>query len=357
MEWLNFEANPLGANLAVFTVCTVVVWLAGWRLSQYADRFASVIGISNATVGMVLLAGMTSLPELAVTLSAAVAETPQLAINNLLGSIAMLFAVLAVADALIGREALTVIVGNATVLLQATLNTLLLVLCALAVAVGDVPFLGAGAWTWSLLAAYGVAIWIVAQSGERRLWVPRHGPVQVEAGVQEPLARLTGQAAPPSGDEPLRPLVLRLVVGGAAILVAGFILSRSGEAIADQTGLGSSFVGAVFIAVASSLPEVSSVSSSVRRRRYEMALADIFGTNLFNVLLVFVTDLAWRGGPVLNEVGRFSLVASLLGALLAGIYLVGLLERRDKTIARMGVDSFLVLLLYAGGLVLLYRLR
>ena len=220
--------------------------------------------------------------------------------------------------------------------------------------IGDVAFLGAGAWTWGFAAAYGVAIWIVSQANAGELWVARRtrGQRQREARGEE-----AAQAQPPSGDEPVGPLVVRLLIGGAAILVAGFLLSRTGEAIAQQTGLGSSFVGAVFIAIATSLPETSSVVSSMRRRRYEMALADIFGTNLFNVLLVFVADMVYRGGPALNEVGRFSLVASLLGALLAAIYLVGLLERRDKTIARMGVDSFVVLLLYAGGLVLLYRMR
>lgn len=101
----------------------------------------------------------------------------------------------------------------------------------------------------------------------------------------------------------------------------------------------------------------ASASGIARRRRYEMALADIFGTNLFNILLVFVADLVYQGGPALNEVGRFSLVASLLGALLAAVYLVGLIERRDKTIARMGVDSLAVMLLYLAGLAVLYRLR
>lgn len=167
MAWLHFEGRPLGINVAVFAVCTVVVWLAGWRLAQYADRFASATGIAHATVGLVLLAGMTSLPEVAVTLSAAVAETPQLAVNNLLGSIAMQITLRAVADALIGRQALTVVAGNAVVLLQATMNCLLLVLFALAVVVvvGDVALLGAGAWTWTFAAAYGVAIWIVSQMG------------------------------------------------------------------------------------------------------------------------------------------------------------------------------------------------
>lgn len=354
MEWLDFTSRPLAMNAAIFVACAVVVWLAGWRIAVYADRFASATGIGHATVGMVVLAGLTSLPEVAVTLSAAVADTPQLAVNNLLGSIAMQITLLALADALIGRQALTVVAGNSVVLLQAIMNVLLLVLVALALVVGDRPFLGAGAWTWGLGAAYAIAIWTVANSADRQLWVAQRTERQREREAQ---GKDDAQAPPPSGDEPVKPLVAKLAIGGALILAAGLLLSRTGEAIAEQTGLGNSFVGAVFVAVATSLPETSSVVSSMRRRRYEMALADIFGTNLFNILLILLVDLLYRGGPALGEVGKFSLVASLLGALLTGIFLVGLIERRDRTVLRMGVDSLAVLVCYFAGLAVLYQLR
>lgn len=351
MEWLDFQGNSLAMNVAVFIGCAVVVWIAGWNIARDADRFASAMGLGHAAVGMVLLAGLTSLPEMAVTLSAAVADTPQLAVNNLLGSIAMQITVLAVADALIGRQALTVVAGNAVVLLQATMNALLLVAVAFALIIGDRPLLGAGMWTWALAIAYLFAIWTVSHASGNEAWIAQRTQRQQAEG------KGSGQAPPPEAGGAVRPLVIRLALGGSAILVAGFFLSRTGEAIAEQTGLGSSFVGAVFVAIATSLPELSSVVSSMRRRRYEMALADIFGTNLYNILLVFVADLVYGGGPALAEVGRFSLAASLLGALLALIYLVGLIERRDRTVARMGVDSLVVLACYAGGLVMLYQLR
>lgn len=355
MEWLDFTQRSLALNIGIFAVCTVVVWIAGWNIAKYADRFASAAGIGHATVGMVVLAGLTSMPEMAVTLSAAISDSPQLAVNNLLGSIAMQITILALADAMIGRQALTVVAGNALVLLQTTMNILLLIAVALAVSIGDRAFLGAGLWSWGLAFGYLLAMWTVARTPDQGLWVARRTQRQrerEERGEVEP-----GQAPPPDADEPVRPLVVKLAIGGAVILVAGFLLSRTGEAIAEQTGLGNSFFGAVFIAIATSLPETSSVVSSMRRRRYEMALADIFGTNLYNILLVFLVDLVYRGGPALNEVGQFSLVAALLGALLAGLFLVGLIERRDRTVARMGVDSLAVIVCYCAGLFLLYQLR
>jgi cation:H+ antiporter len=81
------------------------------------------------------------------------------------------------------------------------------------------------------------------------------------------------------------------------------VLSKTGDAIAEQSGLGASLVGFVLVAFATSLPELSSIIAALRRRRYEMAVGDIFGTNLFNIGLLFVADLAYPGGPVLREGG------------------------------------------------------
>jgi cation:H+ antiporter len=127
--------------------------------------------------------------------------------------------------------------------------------------------------------------------------------------------------------------------------------------LAEQTGLGASFVGAVLVAIATSLPEVSSTLAAVRLGHLELAFGDIFGTNLFDVAAVALADAVYAGGPVLREVGPFSVCAALLGMLVTGIYLAGLIERRDRVVLRMGVDSLLGLLVYLGGLALLYRLR
>lgn len=347
---MDFSDWPLAGNAALFAACSIVVWIAGARIARLADRFAVVSGIGHAMAGLLLLAGITSLPEVAVSLTAAAASSPQLALNNLLGSIAMQVAILALADAMLGKDALTVVAGTSVVLLQVTMNVLLLVLLALAI--GDRPFLGAGAWTWGLAAAYALAIWTLSHAQDRQLWVAKRN-------LGHAIAR--PQAAPredgPAERHGKAGLGVRLALAGAVILVAGFLLTRSGEALAQQTGLGSSFAGAVLIAVSTSLPEVSSVVAAVKLHRCEMAISDVFGTNLFNLALVFLVDVVYPAGPVVNEGGRFALVACLLATLLACIYLVGLLERRNHTVARMGLDSATVLVAYLAGVAVLYQLR
>jgi cation:H+ antiporter len=149
----------------------------------------------------------------------------------------------------------------------------------------------------------------------------------------------------------------KTALAAVVILVAGFVIARTADAIAEQTGLGASFVGAVLVAISTSLPEISTVLSAARLGLYTMAISDLLGTNLFDVGLLFVIDGVTSGEPVLNRVGVFSSVAALLGIAVTTLFLIGLAERRDRTILRMGIDSAAVLLVYFGGLVILYGLR
>jgi cation:H+ antiporter len=113
----------------------------------------------------------------------------------------------------------------------------------------------------------------------------------------------------------------------------------------------------VLVGFATSLPELSSITEAVRRRRYDMALGNVFGTNLLTVALLLLVDGIYSGEPVLNAAGRFEAVAALLGAVLTGIFLIGLLERQNKTFLRMGYDAVAGFVVFVAGLALLYALK
>lgn len=352
MDFLDFKNTSLWVSFAVFAASAVAVWIAGTRVARYADTIAVKTGIGHVAIGMVLLGGVTSLPEVAVSIFSAIADNPTLAVNNLLGGVAMQRAILAGVDGFIGREALTVISASPIVLLQAALGTLILIVVAAAVSIGDAPVFSIGAWSWAILALYVFSVWVISNSQGRKPWIPQ------DVKPHAPEADGKSRRSPENQDQgSLRSAIVKTVVSATVILAAGFFLSRSADAIAVQTGLGASFVGAVLLALSTSLPELSTVISSVRLGQYEMAISDILGTNLFNVALIFLVDAVYTGEPVLNGVGKFSLVASLLGAVLTTIYLIGLVERRNRTIGRMGIDSLATLIVYFAGLFVLYRLR
>lgn len=343
-----FDRFPLLLNLLVFLAAAAAVWLAAVRLTRRVDAIATRTGLGQEMAGLLLLGGVTSLPELAVATTATLQGSPALTINDLLGSAAVNVILLAVADATIRGRALTSVQGSPKVLLIGVLGIMTMAVIVAPTITGDVLLLGIGRWSWVMLLLYAGAVWVMAHSHADTAWRPLTGS-RLASGAPDDGG--SGEAGS------LAPLVLRATGAALIVLVAGFVLASTGEAIARQSGLGSSFFGVVFLAFATSLPEASTVLTAVRLKRYEMAISDVLGTNLFNVTIVVLVDALHPGGPVLLETGRFASFAALLALVLTSLFLIGLVERRDRTIAGLGIDSVLVLLTYAGGLGVLYALR
>lgn len=349
---IEFAGLGLAANLAIFAVAAGVVWMAGVRITRYANVISVRTGMGQALVGMLLLGGVTSLPEVAVAVSAAAHGEADLAVNSVLGGIAMQVAILAVADMAIGRKALTAVVPNPIVFLQGAFKVFLLSIVASAIVVGDVAFLGVGLWMWLLLFLCVFAMWTLASAKGRRPW-----RVVDDRDLEGEERQHAEREAERDASQGLRSTMAKAAMAAAVIVAAGYVLSRTGDAIAEQTGLGESFIGAVLVAIATSLPEVSTVLTAARAGLYTMAVSDIFGTNLFDVTLLFVIDAVAAGEPVLNSAGRFSTFAAIIGITVTMMFVAGVAERRDRTILRMGIDSAGVLVAYVGGLVILYFLR
>lgn len=349
---IDFANMGLLPNAGLFTVAAIFVWLSGVRISRYANIISNRTGMGQALVGLLLLGGVTSLPEAAVAVAAAMGGAQSLAFNSVLGGVAMQVAVLALADAIIGKRALTSVIPDSTVMLQAGLKILMLTIVTAAIIVGDVVVLGAGLWMWLLAAATLFSMWILSRVERDQPWLPNDKNVSMDKERER-----ADKKAEKDADKSLQWAAIRAAIAAGIIIVAGFVLSRSGEAIAEQTGLGQSFVGMVLVAISTSLPEVSTVFGALRGGLYTMAMSDIFGTNLFDISFLFLVDIFGSGDAVVNQTGPFEGFAAVLAIAVTVIFMIGLAERRDRTIWRMGYDSFAVLLTYLGGLVVLFFLR
>jgi cation:H+ antiporter len=344
----QIEGLSLPWLIGLFAASAAAVWFGGSRLTRLVDALSRKLALGQAFSGMLLLGGITSLPEAAAVGTSAVTGQAALAVNNLIGSASINLLLLALADAVYGRKALTAVAARPTTLMQGTLCMLLSTAVALLATVGDVALFGGpvGAGAVCLAAGTLAAVWICARFETRHVWEPVG-----RRGGQEDAAHKGERTS--EDDRPLPRLLLHLALAGLLILAAGFTVSVTAENIAERTGLSMGIVGFVLVGAATSLPEASSVVTAVRLRRYQLAIADIFGTNLFNILLLLLADALYRGGPVLAEAGRFEAVGAMLAVSLTGIFLVGLLERKDRTVLRMGYDSLAALVAFALGLVLL----
>jgi cation:H+ antiporter len=342
---------PLWALTGLFVVAAVVVWFAGIQLSKTTDVLDSRFHLGSALGGLIVLAVATNLPELAITVSAALNGNLSVAVGNILGGIALQTVVLVVLD-VFGRR------GRGARPLTYRAASLGLVVEALVV-VGVLAAVVAGSQLPATLTFIrltpGVvliaAIWLVGLFLVRRSG--RHLPWHDEG-------RAPGNTPQPSGPRRRTPDAKQqhstgragLVFTVAALLTlgAGVVLERAGDAAAARLGLGGVLFGATVLALATSLPEISTGLQSIRQGDDDLAISDIFGGNAFLPVLFLVAAVI-SGKAVLPQASSSDIYLTALAALLTVVYAMGLLFRPTRRVAGMGVDSLTVLLLYAAGVV------
>jgi cation:H+ antiporter len=347
----DFERFPVWVNLTILSVSAAIVWLAGRRLAAYCKMISEQTRAGQAVLGTALLGSIVSLPEMTMASTAAFNESPELAVNTLLGGIALAVLTLAIADAAVGAEPLSSDVVRPVVLLQGPLVVLMLVVAGAGIIAPDVLVVTAGGSTLAIAGLYVISILMVARYEKKRPWMPEPRENTSENRPDPVRARHA------SNPRPLPLTVIFTAFAALAVIVAGSASALVADVLARQTRLGASFVGFVLGGIITTLPEVSSTVGAIRLKQYEMAFGDAFGTNLFSITLLFVVDLIYPGGPILQEVGQFSLLAILLGIAVTTICVSGLIVRPTRAVFRMGFDSVLIMCTTAVGLVLLYKMR
>lgn len=346
MQGLTQLSLPLSFGL--FVLAGAAVWWAGSRLSVQVAALADRLGMSQGFAGMLLLGGITSLPEVATAGSAGLTGSPDLAVSNLIGTASINILLLVVADVLVAGAALTALARSSSPLLQGVLGMILMAGVAAVTVVGEreIPGTGLGFGTTGLLVGCLGALWLASQYEKAPGWTVRD-----DDGAGR------GEADDEGGeDRRTRGLILGVLLSAAVILGAGFVLSQTADGIAQASGLGVGLVGLVLVGFATSLPELSSIRTALRIKRFDLAVGDVMGTNLFNVAVLFVVDLAYRDGPALENAGRFEAVAALLALAVMGLFIAGLLARRTRTLFRLSTSSWGVVVVYAAGLVVLATL-
>jgi cation:H+ antiporter len=342
---------PLWLLVLIFVGAAAAIWVAGVQLSNQTDVLSVRLHLGSALGGLILLAVATNLPEIAIVGSAALAGNVGVAVGNILGGIAIQTVVLVTLDAfgVRGRQPLTYRAASLVLVLEAVL-----VVCILAVVV-------AGSQLPDSLIALRLApapvliaiLWVVGllllQRAGRAL--PWHESGEAPDNQEPPRGhsrRQNEKKAADKGTSTARSVTV-FAVAALVTLVAGVVLERSGDAFAGHIGLSGVLFGATILAAATSLPELSTGLTSVRNGDYQLAMSDIFGGNAFLPVL-FLTATLLSGKAVLPHAQATDIYLTALGALLTLVYAAGLLFRPQRRIARMGIDSLTVLILYAVGL-------
>jgi cation:H+ antiporter len=329
--------------LLVFAVAAGATWMAGLLLSKATDVLDDRFDLGDAVGGMLLLGLAGSLPELAITASAALSGHLALATGNLLGGIAMQTLVLVYLDATSRRkQPLTSLAPDVFPLLE---SMLVVVLVSFALMGGLLPETTA----IGPVSPASLAIVIFFLLGILGLNRARRRAAWKIAGDPPPQA---GEAA-----NKLKAKTTAIVAGifaaaSGVTLFAGVMLEQTGNQLADDFGMNGAVFGATILAAVTALPEVSSGIQAVRLGAVGLAMSDIYGGNAMQLTFFFLADLL-AGDPVLPTASAQSLWLGTLGIAVTGIMAYGLLVRSENKLGFIGRDSLLALLVYLAGVALL----
>jgi cation:H+ antiporter len=346
--WVSSLGLPI--LILIFVAAAGAIWVAGVQLSDQTDVLSERLHLGAALGGLILLAIATNLPEIAITVSAAVSGNVGVAVGNILGGIAIQTVVLVGLDAfgVRGAHPLTYRAASLVLVLEAALVVGIL---AVVVAGSQLPsalIVVRVAPAAALIAVLWVAGLLLLQRAGRGL--PWHESGEAPDNQEPPRGHrrtTTEQHATAKGVSTTRSALI-FTAAAVVTLVAGVVLERSGDAAAGDIGLSGVLFGATVLAAATSLPELSTGLTSVRSGDYQLAMSDIFGGNAFLPVLFLLAGLI-SGKAVLPRAQSTDIYLTALGIVLSLVYLAGLLFRPERRIARMGVDSLVVLALYAVG--------
>lgn len=342
--------------LLIFLAGAAATWAAGGLLSKATDALDARLGLGDALGGLVLLAVAGTLPELAITISAASQGNLGLAAGNLIGGIAVQTMVLLICDIAVGpQRPLTYLVGRLTPVLEG----LLVIIVVAGVEMGALlKPTTAIAGTVSPASLGIVIFWLLGLYAIRRAAKDPRWSVTMP-GSQP--GRRRRERAQPDQPHPYAGLSTVQVAGifGLASLItlsAGVALEVSGNDLANRLGVNGVIFGATVLAAATALPEISSGIAAVRLGDNSLAMGDIFGGNAFQVCLFLVADLV-AGKPVLPSAGNLNAWLAALGVALTAIYGFGVISRPEHCRWRLGPDSILALVLFSLGIAGLFFVR
>lgn len=337
-EWLLLDLVAGGLLVVVISIF----------LTRLADRFATEWGLGKAFVGMLLLATVTSLPEVVTGATSAAIGAVDMAFGAVYGSCAFNITIIAIMNLFYSRGGSVLSSASPSQVLSSSFGIIMISFSLMAMttvqrfahAPGVQQGVEIGAMVIIILAYF--QFMSLSKKFERRS--------QFIEENQPPPSRSLG-------------LLIQVMVLAGLTVAAAWWVTKTGDILAehpiDALGgrpLGKTAVGILFLAVATSLPEIATSITAVRMNNLDMALGNVFGSNMFNILVLPVMKVAaWLNGDSLMMAGPdFSadtnLFAGLLPIILTTMAVAGMAYRTQRRVLKMGMDSFLLVLIYLAGM-------
>lgn len=326
-----------------FILCILIIFFSGRAVARYGDIIARKTGLGGIWIGLILLALVTSLPEVFTGISAVtLVGAPDLTIGNLFGANTFNLLNLALLDIAYRNGSLLGAVSSVHRLTGWLSMVLVLVAAASIFISSRFSALGIGWIGWYtpiIILLYLASMWKIFRSQQR-----------------QPSPQATERRAEPDyGAIPLGRAYLYFAISAAFIIGAGTWLAIIGDEIATVTGWGQSFVGSLLIGFTTTLPEITVSFAAMRMGAVDMAVANMIGSNLFNMTVIPIDDLFYWQGPVLASVSVSHLFTALVVIVMTGIFIAGL-HFRPKRFLRLSWCNVALIVLFLLGAYFSYTL-
>lgn len=318
-----------------FALCMLLIGVAGFKLSRYGDVIAEKTGLGGTWIGLILLATVTSLPELITGISAvSFAHTPEIAVGDVLGSCVFNLMIIVVLDFLQRGESVYTRASTGHIL-SAGFGVVLIGI------VGFNILLAQSGYVWRIghVGLYTPIILMVYAIAMRTVY--RYERAHLDAYTEQSVERYPSLT--------LREAAMGYAIAAAVVAAAGLWLPFVGKQLALTMGWHESFVGTIFVAFVTSVPELVVTIAAWRIGALDMAIGNLLGSNLFDIAILALDDLLYLPGPILSHVSATHGVSALSAMVMTGVAIIGLLYRPRtrvfKTVGWVSIFLFLVYLL------------
>jgi cation:H+ antiporter len=325
--------DSLLLHIPGFLVCAAIIIYSGSRLSYFGNRIADLTGMSGAWTGLILMAAVTSLPELFTGISAvAIVKVPNMAAGNVFGSCIFNLLILSILDAMVRKPLFREVRSSHVV--AAIFSIILTTIAGLAIYLApQTPvFLWFSGFTVIIFGVYMVAIWGIFR-------------YENMAQLNSPPAVATKAGAAPGSS--LKRVIRGYAFHAMIVTAAAIFIPYFGEPIAQKTGLGNTLFGTIFIAAATSLPELVVSLSLLRMKALDMAVGNLLGSNVFNIFILGVNDIFYKEGSLFAVILPEHLLSVFFVIVMTAVVGLGLLFKASKKqVWIFSLDTFIIVLLY-----------
>lgn len=275
-------------ELVLFLFLAGLTVFLSFRLSYYADLLNKTTNISGVFIGGILLAGITSLPELVTCLSSIFLNNPYLAIGDILGSNFFNIAMMCFFDILFIKTMFYNYTKNRYYLIYVLLILNYLIMYLFMGGIFNLELFNIGIPSFIIIISYIIYLKKAQEKDSKKEIIKTKEHV-----------------------------LLKFLFVGILMVIVSIFLTLIVNLIADKNpNVASSFIGAILLGITTSMPEVITFIALIKMKSFDLALSDIIGSNLFNLLILAIGDIFLKNKEIYYFVDKESMFLLVFGFIL-----------------------------------------